>query len=388
MCLFGSLANAQVVMDWIVVPDQRSVVEGESEVSFRSASLQASITYREFFTGSDAAYHEVSSRITIDDRIIIVDHALIPRSGRLEVSVQRVRQSRRYRIVQRDLEVFGRVYETLPEGAPEAIFSLFNYLRSAPAGSQINYAETIGASDWTSLCGHHGDAVSATFVGRSGRERVTQETLGDCFDRATCLGRCGAGCTGSPGDRVQRFTQECLNHDVCTRETGRILGPCVEEFLIATPGFFAAPNCASLSGRWRWNDWHPESVGTNQYFSLFIDADNRGRSQGRMNYSLGHWIEPPPFVQCSWRGRINLRPRGRLTSGLAVVSTEQFSCFDFFAEGRLSSCTTISLVVPYCSERNCQSAPSVEIELQRSDPTCPPCPWPGTCPECSLHARD
>jgi hypothetical protein len=56
-----------------------------------------------------------------------------------------------------------------------------------------------------------------------------------------CLGRCGAGCGWDLFD--VRYTQECLNHDLCTRSTGKYLGPCKTEFDIAQEGWTCAEEC-------------------------------------------------------------------------------------------------------------------------------------------------
>lgn len=56
-----------------------------------------------------------------------------------------------------------------------------------------------------------------------------------------CLGRCGPGCGWDLFD--ERYTQECLNHDLCTRSTGKYLGPCKTEFDIAQEGWTCAEEC-------------------------------------------------------------------------------------------------------------------------------------------------
>ena len=70
------------------------------------------------------------------------------------------------------------------------------------------------------------------------------ETLGPC-NYGGCIGRCDAGCAGVLGSSIQRFTQECFNHDLCRRYTGEQLGDCSDEFWAAAHGWSSAPNCAN-----------------------------------------------------------------------------------------------------------------------------------------------
>jgi hypothetical protein len=74
-----------------------------------------------------------------------------------------------------------------------------------------------------------------------------------CFEKGVvgdpatdCLGQCGGEC--NEGRWNERYTQECLNHDLCTRSTGDISapwdlgGPCSGEFWIAEPGWSSCNN--------------------------------------------------------------------------------------------------------------------------------------------------
>ncbi len=101
--------------------------------------------------------------------------------------------------------------------------------------------------------------------------------VGPCLDKSNdCMGRCGAGCKGTLRNTpqnstlVQRFTQQCLDHDLCTRETGEILGPCANEFSAAIDSFLFAPDCnaARLSGPWGgFNSSTCENLGR-KYFTF------------------------------------------------------------------------------------------------------------------------
>ena len=58
-----------------------------------------------------------------------------------------------------------------------------------------------------------------------------------------CKGRCGAGCNQPLQIRVNVYTQECLDHDVCHAENGVQLGVCKDAFWKAAYGYLNAPNC-------------------------------------------------------------------------------------------------------------------------------------------------
>jgi len=70
---------------------------------------------------------------------------------------------------------------------------------------------------------------------------IEQGIVGDI--NSDCIGRCGLGCGWDLFP--ERYTQECFNHDLCTRSTGYIfgLGPCKTEFDIAQEGWTCAEEC-------------------------------------------------------------------------------------------------------------------------------------------------
>lgn len=136
----------------------------------------------------------------------------------------------------------------------DALVSTLNLLQVYAAGDRIDVS-TVGKKKpaYTSLCSQTGGTVTGTYtVGQSTFSETAQ--LGPCYSEPNqCLGRCGAGCGGAPGAAIQRFTQECFNHDLCTRKTGHILFDCADEFNAATNGFFFAPDCGTLQGSWQDN---------------------------------------------------------------------------------------------------------------------------------------
>jgi hypothetical protein len=152
----------------------------------------------------------------------------------------------------RALAALPREFGELPSGnARDALEGLLALLDEAPPGIVLDVDRK---ADIRSLCG----VRRATGTYTLGSQRVSQRVaVGPCYDEANrCLGRCGRGCRSTsvlgisnPG-AVQRFTQDCLDHDLCVDRTGDALGACTGEFLAAVDDFLLAPDCGSLSGGW------------------------------------------------------------------------------------------------------------------------------------------
>jgi hypothetical protein len=160
----------------------------------------------------------------------------------------------------------GKIEESTRLG--EAYFSLLNVLSVAPPGRPLN----IGSNERqpqtqavTSICGQVGGAGTGTYV-LGGVTVSDPVTVGPACFAPPALGRCGAAAGPDTGiGSVQRFTQECLNHDQCCVATGdrferrfgfrvnvcgRTDGECEPEFSAATNGFFFAPDCGAVAGNW------------------------------------------------------------------------------------------------------------------------------------------
>jgi DNA-binding beta-propeller fold protein YncE len=104
-----------------------------------------------------------------------------------------------------------------------------------------------------------------------------------------CLGRCGKGCPGdgepSCGNK-QRYTQACLNHDVCCDYYKRLTGesdckkivPCDAIFAYCSDDCFLAPDCKTLDHD---SDGIPDSIDP--------DDDNDGMSDV---FEIGNGLDP------------------------------------------------------------------------------------------------
>lgn len=88
---------------------------------------------------------------------------------------------------------------------------------------------------WQNICSSRGQNRKG-FFHDGAQNRSVSALVGD--PKTRCRGRCGVGCKGSA-----RYTQECLNHDLCKETTGDNLGVCSGEFFAAAAGFLAAEVC-------------------------------------------------------------------------------------------------------------------------------------------------
>ena len=107
-----------------------------------------------------------------------------------------------------------------------------------------------------SICDWIGYQRRVVYDDDQGNGYLNIVTIGPCGEGyggagSECMGRCGPGCEadGYSPEYVQRFTDECAEHDQCARVLGQIWGPCADEWRAAAPGFVAAPDCNNLSGQ-------------------------------------------------------------------------------------------------------------------------------------------
>jgi hypothetical protein len=159
----------------------------------------------------------------------------------------------------RTLRALHRALGPLPHRVGDALDGMLAFLDEAPPGLVLDVDTTATATAAVTaairpLCG----VTRATGTYTLGSRQVSTEVaVGPCYNEANeCLGRCGRGCRStsvagySNPDTVQRFTRDCLNHDLCVKRTGNNLGECKDELQAAADDFLSARDCGSLSGRW------------------------------------------------------------------------------------------------------------------------------------------
>ncbi|MGH6847224.1 MAG: hypothetical protein ACREC0_07250 [Methylocella sp.] len=166
----------------------------------------------------------------------------------------------------------------------DALTSLLNLISSAPEGYNLNFPKgRVTNASFKSICPEIGHIGEASF------------TLGKKFHYETVLvgpfcykdparGRCGRGGGPDPGiGFVQRFTQECLNHDVCCDTSGKpppVCGmECAATFDAAEDGFFDAPDCGTTAGNW---------TDDSGFTYVFTGGDSRGDPEaftGTVNFN-------------------------------------------------------------------------------------------------------
>jgi len=211
-----------------------------------------------------------------------------------------------------DIEAFRALYGNLKHEktqANDALDSLLSLLieRGTEEGDEPILIERTNVP-WESYCKYIGQTVEFHWDEYEKEYRKIQ-TVGPCGSDG-CFGRCGNGCGTPPEPDVQRFTYECIVHDACTRHSGKILGPCKDEWEAAVLGYAAAPDCQVMSSDWldNWNEeWEITELGRGILVGL-VDTDLSGNPCGlyeftgsRNNFSLqmtAQRIEEPPVPQC------------------------------------------------------------------------------------------
>ena len=160
-------------------------------------------------------------------------------------------------ITPEDIVVFTHVLRAIAldrSRVTDALLSTLTWLADHPPQAVVDFQTgrpgqpRQAPQGYTSLCNSIGRTVLARYT-VDGEVHEEPVVVGPCGAN-DCLGRCGAGCTANPGNPadVNRYTQECLNHDVCNRETNPwdplgLFPPCRDEFEAAAPGYFFAPDC-------------------------------------------------------------------------------------------------------------------------------------------------
>jgi TusA-related sulfurtransferase len=143
----------------------------------------------------------------------------------------------------------------------DALSSILSFLSEAPPGEIIDILTdkegAVGTQAIESLCDVTGGTVTGRYDIKKGKNaKQLEETVqvGPCYNQSNeCLGRCGPGCGAPPDETVQRFTQDCLNHDLCTRATGKIFGQCRDEWIAAADDFLFGPDCGDVTDIWNDN---------------------------------------------------------------------------------------------------------------------------------------
>jgi hypothetical protein len=264
--------------------------------------------------------------------LVDIDVAGVKRlSARLNYSSQSLSIKFRYiasgnpvRIGSQDIKTFRRLDQAMPQlngRAGDALLALISYIAEAPANATINISAgpaPAQSGSWTSLCGQVGTRQSATYDKFSNTVVVKKPRLSQCYEQATaCFGRCGKGCNRLQPARMQRFTQDCFNHDLCVRDLGDDAPACADEFYAAADDFFYATDCGSMAGFGAWTDAFANqyrlknAAGTSFTGTLTTPAcgnyDLQGSRPGGSKFTLSSSQSLPPPGCCSsaaWTGAL------------------------------------------------------------------------------------
>ena len=190
-------------------------------------------------------------------------------------------------LTQEDLDAFEALAKALPEDrtlANEALLTFLGTLLArgtGPGDDEPIVIESDGTDEaWTTRCKQINKVVLVQWD-EDEKQYNKLQTVGPC-GKEGCFGRCGNGCGAPPPGQIQRFTQECIDHDGCTRHSGKIFGPCLDEWKKAALGFNFAPDCEVMSAEWA-DDWNEfwDITEFNQFFLYGeIDTDLSGNKCG------------------------------------------------------------------------------------------------------------
>jgi hypothetical protein len=154
-------------------------------------------------------------------------------------------------------------FQTETKGATrfEALANHSSYLSEAPEGhvhirlvNGVALPEGVAASAVSAasyICLKKGATATATYTSSTGVRTSKSVVVGANWGTSlcgkgdySCMGKCGAGCTGS------YWTQDCLNHDTCSHDKCSTTGPfdsnCGGEFNAASDDAHYATACKGL----------------------------------------------------------------------------------------------------------------------------------------------
>ena len=153
-------------------------------------------------------------------------------------------------------------FQTETKGATrfEALANHTSYLSEAPEGhvhirlvNGVALPEGVAASASAAsyICLKKGATATARYDTSTGAVVTKSVVVGANWGTSlcgrgnySCMGRCGAGCTGT------YWTQDCLNHDTCSHDKCSTLGPydsnCKDEFNAASDDASYATACTGL----------------------------------------------------------------------------------------------------------------------------------------------
>ena len=240
-------AMAGPTLELTQTPQAISGAESESGIGFAASLTSADRVAIDVSIGSKQIHADIDYAL----KTLAIHSSARDGAGDAELSAQDIKAFKQLLASVRSVDTGTR------QG--EAFASFVNLMANAPSGA-LDIASS-SAQTITSICGEIGQPAIARY--RLKRLVHRTVTVGPVCYINPALGRCGAGAGPDPViGLVQRFTQECLNHDQCCVVTGdRYVGTadvcgkagtkeCIAEFKAAAPGFFFAPDCGTTAGAW------------------------------------------------------------------------------------------------------------------------------------------
>ncbi len=140
--------------------------------------------------------------------------------------------------------------EALAADEREALAALASRLAEVPAGTDlVALSELLEArahgkrgphatrAGWVSLCAQLGKSVSTHGTGLAASSSI----IGPPPHSEDCFGRCGWGCDWRW--LKNRYTQDCADHDACSRDLGWTSRECLSSLAGTFDDALFAPNC-------------------------------------------------------------------------------------------------------------------------------------------------
>ena len=188
-------------------------------------------------------------------------------NGKIRIQFVSIETGRLVKFTEEDLGTLNVLSAILTKhisygGVGDALLSTLGLLYKYPPNEFLDLdlpneeSEKTKPEAWTSLCDSIGHNITGTYDITEGTPVTESETVGPCAS-GECFGRCGAGCGSPPDPLIQRFSQDCFDHDLCARAAGEWFGPCRDEWIAAADDFLSAPDCNKIQG-----DWTVDMTGT------------------------------------------------------------------------------------------------------------------------------
>jgi len=219
------------------IKSEKELVGQSHNVDFSSALVAPNLIITEIKTKNNV----LKALVDYQDKVVSIEWRSVKADKLAQWTERDLIQ---FHLLRLDLLNDTNIYNIRISKVFKALQSTLDLMNTIPPGNIVD----IYTKDYfiDSLCSEIGHKVTGIYTIQE--ESITEtKTVGPCGSDS-CMGRCGPECNIPPTPSTQRFTMDCFNHDLCTRATGNILGPCQDEFNHADDDFFFGKDCEDISG--------------------------------------------------------------------------------------------------------------------------------------------